>query len=93
MSKKNRGQAMEAIFTTNTYKVLESMYDNTLSVADKEYCPLSQAEIADDLGLSRVAVNKIYKDLADKGYIEMIARGKWKLSKKAEEMVRVAKQL
>lgn len=93
MSKRNREQIMDDIFTTNTYKVLETMYDNTLAVAGKEYCPLSQAEIADDLGLSRVAVNKIYKELTEKGYIEMIARGKWKLTAQADNLIQVSKRL
>lgn len=43
---------MNAMFTTNQYKVLEVMYENTLSIADKEYCPLGKGEIADELGLS-----------------------------------------
>ena len=33
---------MNTIFTTNQYKVLEVMYNNKLSIADKEYCPLGQ---------------------------------------------------
>ena len=53
---------MNAMFTTNQYKVLEVMYENTLSIADKEYCPLGQGEIADELGLSRAVVNKIFTD-------------------------------
>lgn len=35
MAFKNRDNTMNAMFTTNQYKVLEVMYENTLSIADK----------------------------------------------------------
>lgn len=72
MAFKNRGNTMNAMFTTNQYKVLEVMYENTLSIADKEYCPLGQGEIADELGLSRAVVNKIFTELKEAGYISMV---------------------
>lgn len=84
---------MNAIFTTNQYKVLEAMYDNTLSIADKEYCPLGQGEIANELGLSRAAVNKIFAELRETGYISMITRGKWRLSDQANEMIKITHRL
>lgn len=84
---------MNAIFTTNQYKVLEVMYDNTLFIADKKYCPLGQGEIADELGLSRAVVNKIFTELKDAGYISMVTRGKWKLSDRASEMIRVTQKI
>lgn len=91
--KKNRSQEMNDIFTTNQYKVLEAMFDNTLVVADKEYCPLGQGEIADEIGVSRAIVNKIFKELKELGYISMVTRGKWKLSDKTSEMIRITKRL
>lgn len=84
---------MDDIFTTNAYKVLKVMHSNTLTIADKTYCPLSQAEIANDLGLSRVAVNKIYKELIKKGYIEMIVHGKWKLTAQANDFIQSSEKL
>ena len=93
MAFKNRSNTMNAMFTTNQYKVLEVMYENTLSIADKEYCPLGQGEIADELGLSRAVVNKIFTELKEAGYISMVTRGKWKLSEQATEMIRVTQRL
>ena len=93
MAFKNRGNTMNAMFTTNQYKVLEVMYDNTLSIADKEYCPLGQGEIADELGLSKAVVNKIFTELKEAGYISMVTRGKWKLSDGATEMTRITQRL
>lgn len=84
---------MNDIFTTNQYKVLEVMYDNTLTIADKEYCPLGQGEIAEKLGLSRAVVNRIFTELKEAEYISMVTRGKWKLSAKAAEMISVIQRL
>jgi len=84
---------MDSMFTTNQYKILETMYNNTLSIANKEYCPLGQGEIADELNLSRAVVNKMFAELKDAGYISMVTRGKWKLSDKALEMIRITKKL
>lgn len=84
---------MNDIFTTNEYKVLKTMYENTLTVANIEYCPLGQAEIADELGLSRANVNKIFKQLKDARYIIMLTRGKWQLSESATNMIKITQEL
>ena len=54
---------------------------------------LSMQEIADELGLSRAVVNKIFTELKEAGYISMVTRGKWKLSEQATEMIRVTQRL
>lgn len=84
---------MDSIFITNQYKVLEVMYENTVFISNKRYCPLGQKEIANELGLSRAAVNKIFAELKNIGYINMITRGKWKLSDQANEMIRITQKL
>lgn len=84
---------MHAMFTTIQYKVLEVMYDNTVTIADKEYCPLGQGEIAEQLELSRAFVNKIFTELKNAGYISMVTRGKWKLSDAASEMIRITQRV
>lgn len=84
---------MNNIFITKQYKVLEVMFNNTLIIANKEYCPLGQGEIANELGLSRAVVNKIFTELKDAGYISMVTRGKWKLSEQATEMISVTRRL
>jgi Mn-dependent DtxR family transcriptional regulator len=84
---------MDAIFTTNQYKVLEIMYDNTIKISEKEYCPLSQAEIAEELKISRAVVNKIFIELKQKKYIYMLTRGKWKLSEDAQNMIRITREI
>ncbi len=84
---------MNTIFTTNQYKVLEVMYNNKLSIADKEYCPLGQGDIANELRLSRAVVNKIFTELKEAGYISMITRGKWILSDDANKMIKITQKI
>lgn len=69
------------------------MYDNTVSVEGKEYCPLGQGKIAEKLGLSRPFVNKVFTELKEAGYISMVTRSKWKLSDEASEMIRITQRL
>ncbi len=84
---------MLSIFVTNHYRVLEAMYDSTVSIAGKAYCPLGQGEIAEKLSLSKTVVNKIFTDLRNDGYIRMITRGKWKLSGEANNLIKITKKL
>lgn len=82
---------MNQMFVTNHYRVLETMYAHTLS--DGSYCPLGQGEVAERLHLSRVAVNKIFSELKEAGYISMVIRGKWKLSDKAILLIQTTQGL
>ena len=81
------------LFFTNTYRVLRLIEYNSMSIGELFYCPLGQREIATELGLSRVAVNKIFQDLKTEGYIEMVSRGKWKVTEKAETIVKAIDNL
>ena len=82
---------MHEMFTTNQYKVIDVMYENTMVIADREYCPLSQSEIAAELQLSRAVVNKIFSELKEAGFITMVTRGKYKLSQQAIEMIKITR--
>jgi Mn-dependent DtxR family transcriptional regulator len=84
---------MDAMFTTNQYKVLEIMYENTLTIAEEKYCPLGQGEIAKQLEISRAVVNKVFNDLKENGYISMVTRGKWKLSNGAINLIQITQGL
>ncbi len=74
---------MHAVFITNHYRVLTAIYNHTITIGDESYCPLRQKEIATELGLSRIAVNKIFLELCQIGYLCKLARGKWKLTDEA----------
>ena len=74
---------MHAVFITNHYRVLAAIYNHTVTIGGETYCPLRQKEIATELGLSRIAVNKIFLELCEIGYLCKLARGKWKLTDEA----------
>lgn len=53
-------------FTNENFRVLAYMYDN------KNYqhlVKITQQEVSDELGVSRVTINKIFKQLKESGYI------------------------
>ena len=78
---------MHAVFITNHYRVLTAIYNHTITIGDESYCPLRQKEIATELGLSRIAVNKIFLELCEIGYLRKLARGKWKLTDEAVQFI------
>ena len=84
---------MNNIFKTNQYKVLEIMCNNRVAIAGKEYCPLGQGDVGRELHLSRAVVNRIFTELKEAGYINMIARGKWEMSKEAINIIQTTQRL
>lgn len=84
---------MNNIFITNHYRVLQELYKNTIIINGKRYCPLNQKEIAIKLNISRASINKLYSDLKNEGYIMMITRGKWTLSKEGYSFIEKTKKL
>ena len=54
-------------FTNNRFKVLMCLYET----ADVKHCTrISQREVADQVGLSRITVNGIFQQLKNDGYVE-----------------------
>lgn len=93
-SKEEKGkEEMNNLFKTKEYKILEIMEETTLSVGEEEYSPLGQQEIGLKMGLSRVSINRVFKELREEGYIEMLTRGKWKLTEKAKELLDKTREL
>ena len=53
-------------FTNENFRVLAYMYDNK---NNQHLVKITQQEVSDELGLSRVTINKIFKQLKKSGYI------------------------
>ena len=54
------------LFTNDTFRVLAYLHD----IRDKNNCArTTQQEVADELGLSRVTVHNIFKQLKERWYI------------------------
>ncbi len=55
---------------SDSYRVLEIIYKNQVTVGGKTYCPLSQEDIATELGTTRITVNGIIKKLKSNNLLE-----------------------
>ena len=53
-------------FTNDNFRTLAYMYDNK---NEQNLIKTTQQEVSDELGLSRVTVNKIFKQLKENGYV------------------------
>lgn len=84
---------MNEIFLTKYYKVLEILSQNTVTIETGEFCPMSQETIAEIMHTTRMSLSKIFSVLKEQGYIQMIERGKWKVTNKGLHVVNVISKL
>lgn len=53
-------------FTNDNFRVLAYLYDN---MSTSRLVKITQQEVSDALGISRVTINKIFKQLKNGGYL------------------------
>ena len=85
---------MKNKLTTNYYKVLEILYDNIENINHQQVSIITQIEIAEQLGLSKITVNSLFKELREDGLI--VSRnmvGRYYLSEKAMKIVETIKTI
>lgn len=71
-------------FANDKYKVLSCMADRQIAMKGEYVVKLSQQDISDILGMSKVKVNLIISELKAEGYlVSNNARGKYQLTEKA----------
>ena len=71
------------LFLNDSYKILNLLYENQTVVLDKKVVPLTQSEIANELGMSKAKVNSLIGQLQNEEYVSLATRGKYVLSEKA----------
>lgn len=49
--------------TTNYYKTLKILFDNHIKTPDGNLCTVKQTQIAEKLGISKITMNAIFKEL------------------------------
>ncbi|HHD2603304.1 winged helix-turn-helix transcriptional regulator [Clostridium perfringens] len=72
--------------TNNNYKVLKILYENQVVKKDGTiFTPITQAEIANKLELSKITINIMFKELQESGLVYHCGtnRGRYCLTKKA----------
>lgn len=78
-------------FANDLYFVLQTLYTHQVKVGDDTYVPLTQQEIADIIGISRVKLNHLLNELIEKGYVQMHhgMRGKYLLTSRGLSVVEI----
>lgn len=55
--------------TTNYYKTLEILYTHQTAIGNKVFVPLTQEEVSEILGVHKMTMNSIFKELKEDGLI------------------------
>ena len=88
------GRKVNEKLTTNYYKTLEILYDSLVNINNEKIAIITQVEISERLGLSKITINSIFKELREDGLVRpdrMI--GRYRLSDKAIEIVQKMKKV
>lgn len=67
-------------FTNDNYIILKTLYDNQVTILNETQIPVSQLELAQALGFSKNKMYAVFKMLQEKGYVEAIGKGKYRLT-------------
>lgn len=82
-------------FTNDRFKVLSFMASCQIHVNGMKIVPLSQQQIADEVGLSKKKVNSIVAELKSAGYVcqQSPTRGKYILTLSAENLLAIIEEI
>ena len=83
---------LEILFS-DYYKVLLVLYDNCTTFKGETYCPLSQEEIAKELGTTRLTVSNLLKRLKELGYISFDSPRKYIISDQIRNIIKQLKNI
>lgn len=81
------------LFRTPATNVLECIKRNEIALKGERFCPLSQVEMADDIGISKGTLQRASRALKDEGFIVRKSHSKWALTDKGEKTVAALKRL
>lgn len=77
----------------DSYKVLNILYDNQITINNETYCPLSQDAISKELGVTRVTIGNIMKKLKNNNLIFYESSSKYKLSNEAINLIKKIRKI
>ena len=85
---------MNEKLTTNYYKVLEILYDSLVNINNEKVSVVTQVEISERLGLSKITINSIFKELRNDGLLRPHkVIGRYVLSEEAVNLVKKMKKI
>lgn len=82
-------------FMNDRYMLLKFLKSNEIHIKNDVYIPLSQQEIADGIGSSKLKTNKLINDLKDAGYIIsfMDKQGKYQITDSGNDIMNGIRRL
>lgn len=75
------------VLVNDCYKVLKILYDNQVTIQNEKYCPLSQEEIAKELGVTRMTISNILKKLKENNLISIDDARKYTVKDNAIQII------
>ena len=85
---------MKEKITTNYYKVLETLYNSLVNINNQQVAIITQSEIAEQLSLSKITINAIFKELRNDGLVRPHkVVGRYCLSEEAISIVKKIKNI
>ena len=80
--------------TSNTYRVLKILYLNQAKLANGEMIIyITQQNVADELSLSIISRNSIFKELMENNLVIQKGRGKYQLTSESNNIVKNIEKL
>ena len=83
---------IKAKWTTDYYKVLEILYLNQTTIKDKVFVPITQNEVAETLGVHKMTVNAIFRELKNDNLV-IQAEGKKRTYFLTDEAIDICKRI
>lgn len=77
---------MNCRFLTNYYYLIKLIKENTITINNETYCPLLQEEMSQNIGVSRMTINKMCKELIEEGYLINIGKSRLSLTDKGKDI-------
>ena len=78
----------------DSYKVLELLYNNQVTVLNETFCPISQEQMAKELNVTRTTISTLLKKLKENGLIEDYSQSKkYTLTQDGIKCVKTIKKL
>lgn len=77
-------------FVNDRYKLLKTLSEHQIDVANETFIPVTQAELAKMLNISKVTINKILGELIENGYVEVYnnTKGRYKLTDNGQKIIK-----
>lgn len=78
----------------DSYKLLELLYDNQITVLDETFVPIKQEQMAKELNITRSTVSSLLKKLKENGLIEDYSKDKkYKITQQGIKCVKTIRKI